>query len=216
MYKYLIVFLILINLVKAESITVNKHDTFADGFNNIIEFTKDEDINQVRVFFKDSSSKTYELYVKTKCVNFNCYGKLPRTISKIQSLDYTVVYRNVDGYIHKTNDYTMNKEDLLLLPKWQKKYKKEKVVMYSEFEVVPTNVKGFGGDLVVLSTPDDDIFGIEVGLYFSVKNGPKKVDHKCKECKPVIIHDSNNNYAVSNFIIDIIEEIDRTLKEMFK
>ncbi len=215
MYKYIIVFLFLINFAKAESITVNKHDTFADGFNNIVEFSKDEDINQVRVFFKDSSSKTYELYVKTKCINYNCYSKLPRTVSKIQSLDYTVVYRNVDGYIHKTDDYTMTKEDLLLLPSWQKKYKKEKVVLYSEFEVVPNNVKGFGGDLIVLPTPEDDIFGIEVGLYFSIKNGPKKVEHNCKECMPVVIHDANSNYAVSNFIIEIIEKIDRTIKEMF-
>jgi len=216
MYKYLIVFLFLINFVRAESITVNKHESFAHGFNNVIEFTKDADINQVRVFFKDSSSKTYELYVKTKCISFNCYGKLPQTVSSLQALDYTIVYRNVDGYIHKTDDYTMNKEDLLLLPSWQKKHKKEKVVLYSEFEVVPNNVKGFGGDLVVLPTPEDDIFGIEVGLYFSIKNGPKKDDHKCKECNPVIIHDSNNNYAVSNFIIEIIEKIDRTIKEMFE
>jgi len=216
MYKYIVFLLLVVSFAQSESISVNKHDTFADGFSNIVEFTKDEDINEIRVFLKDSASKTYELYVKTKCVNFNCYAKLPVNDSKLLNLDYTIVYRNVDGYIHKTDDYTMSKEDLLLLPKWQGKYKKEKVVLYSEFEIVPTYVKGFGSNLVVLPTLEENVFGIDVGLYFSIKNGPKKVEHKCPKCENTILKEANDNYVVSDFFIDIIEAIDGAVKEIFK
>lgn len=218
MYKYIIVLLLLINLVQAANIKINEQQTFANGFNNIVEITIDEGMRDVRVFFKDHQNPKYQIYVKAKCINYNCYAKLPITLPELISLDYTVLYLSADGGLGLSSEYTVIKKDLLELPTVQAKHKREKVLLYSEFEVPPSNVIGFGRNLVLLPTEKHNILGIRAGFYYNsdVFNAPKKVEHKCKECKTVILHDSDSNYAVSNFIIEIIEGIDRAIKEILK
>jgi len=204
-------------LVNAADIKVNEQKIFAKGFNNIVEITISEGIKDVRVFFKDSKNPKYQIYVKARCINYNCYAKLPVSLQELISLNYTVVYLYADEGLGLSKEYTLVKEDLLELPKVQTKYQREKVILYSEFEVAPENVKGFGRNLTLLPTEKQDILGIRAGFYYNsdVFNAPKKVVLVCPKCQEPI-KDGNDNYIISDFFIDIIETIDGAVKEIFK
>ena len=191
MIKYCLFFLMLLGLVKAADIEVNTYDEFANGFNNVIQINKDEDVVSARVFFKDSRVNNYQVYTKMTCTNNGCFTKLPLTKQDLMSLDYTVVYKYDDGEISLSQEYTINKKEILLLPKVQRRFRKEKVSVYSEYQVPPANVKGFGSKLEILPTSRNNIWGVDAVFYsyYEINNAPVEKIVVCEKCK----HDNNED-----------------------
>ena len=187
MIKYFLFFFMLVSLANSADIEVNEYKYFANGFNNVIEINKDEDVVEIRVFFKDSRNPMYQIYTKMMCTNNTCYTKLPLTKPDLLSLDYRILYKYDDGDIDLSKKYTIYKKEMLVLPKVQNKYRKQKVAVYSEYEVAPKNIKGFGSNLGLLPTNREHIWGVNATFYtyFDINNAPIEEVIVCEECKHV-------------------------------
>lgn len=178
MFKYLFFILGTISFLSSASIEVKKHEYFANGFNIIVESTI-QDVVEARVFFKDSNSPKYQLYIKMRCQSDSCHGKLPLTKGELLSMDYIVASKNSAGELERSAKYTLEKRDLLLLPSWQNKYYDESFDLYSELQPTPTYIRGIGDHPEVKTTADNDIWGVKLDLYDSVKEN----SCECKEEK---------------------------------
>ena len=165
MYKYIFIVFFLVGCWKVPTPAVNKHTYFANGFHNIIEISSKTNISEARVYFKDSRSRLYQLYVDMKCDKNNCYAKLPLATSRLLFLDYVTVFKDSQGKIRRSKRLSIRKRDVLELPLWQKKYAKDTIVLRSELKIPPTQVRGFGKELKVKPTVGEDIWGVEVKLY---------------------------------------------------
>ena len=165
MYKYFFIVLFLTGCYKVPTTSVNKHTYFANGFNNIIEISSKTNINEARVYFKDSRSRLYQLYIDMKCDKNHCYAKLPLATSNLLFLDYVTVFKDKTGKLRKSKRFSIRKRDVLELPLWQKKYPNDKIVLHTELKIPPTYVRGFGKELKVKATTGKDIWGVDVKLY---------------------------------------------------
>ena len=191
MIKYFLFFLMSVSFLNSADIEVNEYKYFANGFNNVIQINKDDDIVEVRVFFKDSRNPKYQIYTKMTCTNNSCYAKLPLTKPGLLSLDYTILYKYDDGDVDPSDEYTIIKKEMLVLPRVQSRYRKEKVDVYSEYQVPAKNIKGFGSDLKILPTAKKDIWGVDIAFYtyYTINNAPKEKVLVCEECN----YDNNSS-----------------------
>jgi len=167
MYKYFFIIFsfIFVGCISLPTTAIDTHKFFANGFNNIIEFSSKKEIAEARLYFKDSKSPLYQLYVKMNCNTKHCYAKLPLATADLLFLDYVILHKSNTGKLSKSKIQFMRKRDLLELPQWQKKYQNEKVVLYSELNDMPTRVRGFGNKLKIKPTINQDIWGIQAKLY---------------------------------------------------
>lgn len=180
MIRYILLFFIFIGFLEAADLSVKKHKYFANGFNIIVDATI-KDATEARVFFKDNKSPKYQLYVKMKCTADKCYGKLPLTMGDLLAMDYIVAFKNSAGELARSPKYTSIKRDLLFLPKWQKRYLDEKVVLYTEFDPIPKYIRGIGDKLDIKTTSEDNIWGIKLNLYDAVKENKCDCCDQCKD-----------------------------------
>ncbi len=167
MYKYFFIIFcfIFVGCIKLPTTAIDTHKFFANGFNNIIEFSSKKEVAEARLYFKDSKSRLYQLYVKMNCNKNNCYAKLPLASADLLYLDYVIVHKDHTGKVSKSKKTSMRKRDLLELPLWQNKYLDDKVVLYSELKNIPKRVRGFGDKLKIKLTVDEDIWGVQAKLY---------------------------------------------------
>jgi hypothetical protein len=115
---------------------------YAVGFRLNIDASIDDKsgVYEARVYFKGSKSKEYRVYATMKCKNGDCKATLPAPVGN--NIYYKILYQNYHRKIFVTEEFSMEKRDMLQLEDYQIRDKSE-MILGTDFLKPPKTIVGF-------------------------------------------------------------------------
>jgi len=167
--------------IDANKIKIETHQYFTKGFRIIIDASIHDDVGiyEARVYFKHKLVQNYQVYLPMTCMGNRCSTELPLTDLSLRELSYVVVCQNSAGKVYKSNEYTMQKRDLLELPSWQS-LRKGALVLYTDYAKPMQSVRGFKDDISIKKSSGDPL-GVSAELYSMELINPE-IEIDCSMC----------------------------------
>jgi len=167
--------------IGANKIKIEAHKYFTKGFRIIINTSINDDIGiyEARLYFKHSLVQNYQVYLPMTCIGNRCSAELPLTDLNLIELNYVVVYQNSAGQVYKSNEYTMQKRDLLELPSWQS-LRKNSIKLYTDYAKPMKSIRGFR-DKISIQKSSGDALGVNAKLYSMELINPE-IEIDCSMC----------------------------------
>jgi len=167
--------------IDTNKITIENHKYFTKGFRIIIDTSINDNVGiyEARVYFKHSLVQNYQVYSPMTCMGNRCSTELPLTDLNLRELSYVVVYQNSAGKVYKSNEYTMQKRDLLELPSWQS-LRKNSIELYTDYAKPMQSVRGFK-DNISIKKSSGDALGVSAKLY-SIELINPEIEIDCSMC----------------------------------
>jgi len=138
----ILIFIYSTNIYSIDNIEFSPKKFYATGFRIKIDAKIDDKsgVYDARVYFKSLKSKNYRVYSQMKCKNDYCVATIPAPIGR--NIYYKILYQNYRGEVFVTEEFSMEKRDMLELKNYQTRDKNE-IILGTDFKFPPKTIIGF-------------------------------------------------------------------------
>ncbi len=165
-----------IALFAMDTIEISPKEFYAVNFRIEVD-AKIEDssgVYEARVYFKGSKSKSYRVYSQMDCKNSYCIATLPAPIG--DNIYYKILYQNYHREVFVTEEFSMQKRDMLELKDYQTRDKSE-LILGTDFLKPPRIIIGFRDrNLKVKTIPNSEKIGVLAKIIDKKSAGIKDFD----------------------------------------
>jgi len=129
-------------LIAMDSMEFYPKKFYATGFRINIDAKIEEKsgIYEARVYFKGLKSKDYQVYAQMQCKNDYCKATLPAPIG--ENIYYKILYQNYRRQVFVTEEFSMQKRDMIELKDYQTRDKSD-IILGTDLFKPPRTIVGF-------------------------------------------------------------------------